>query len=547
VIGFPQAGAQPADWPRRRIAPVFGMGGMVAGGHPLAAQTGLDILKSGGNAVDAAVGAGLVAAVVMPEMCGLGGDLFAVLHDPASGRTVSVQGSGIVSRRATLDQMRRAADTAGPALRGRGPLSVSVPGMVHGYFTLLESFGSKSFAELVAPAIQYAEGYPISPVGVSYIDKFAELLTAFPSSAKVFLPDGAPPAPGSIFRQAGLAHTLRLLADGGPDVFYAGEIAERIEAALAELGGALAVDDLREHRTDVTAPISTTYRDYTVYQTRLPSQGLIVLEALNIAENFDLPAMRLGSPQAIHTLVEATRLAFADRIGHCMDPAFGESPVDELISKEWAEKRSREIGSTANPTIQQGELAPGDTSYLCAVDGSGMMVSLIQSVAANFGSGIVAGDTGVVLNNRASQLSLTDGHPNRFEPGKKTVHTLNCYLVADPDGTPVLVGGTPGGDRQPLWNVQVITGLVDAGWDAQQAIEQPMWFGAREADGGFRMSLEGRAGEATHRALVERGHQVELIADWGCESVAQVIARDPETGALAGGTDPRGEGLVLGY
>jgi gamma-glutamyltranspeptidase len=547
VIGFPKADAQSVDWSRRRITPVFGTGGMVAGGHPLVAQTGLDILKNGGNAVDAAVGAGLVAAVVMPEMCGLGGDLFAVLHDPASGRTLSVQGSGSASRHATMEQMRRAAETASPALRGRGPFSVAVPGMIHGYFTLLEGLGTKSFAELAEPAIHYAEGYPISPLGVYFIDKFTELLATYPASAAVFLPDGAPPVPGSIFRQAGLARTLRLIADGGPEVFYSGEVAAQIEAAVAEAGGELAVDDLRDHTTDVTEPISTTYRDYTVYETRLPSQGLIVLEALNIAEQFDLRAMRLGSPQATHTLVEATRLAFADRHGHCMDPAFGPSPVDVLISKDWAKQRAREIGSTANPAIQHGEIADGDTSYLNVVDGNGMMVSLIQSVAANFGSGIVAGETGVVLNNRASQLSLVDGHPNQFEPGKKTVHTLNCYLIADPSGTPVLVGGTPGGDRQPLWNVQIITGLIDAGWDAQQAIEQPMWFGARQPDGGFQMSLEARAGEATHRALVERGHQVELVDDWGCESVAQVIARDPSTGALVGGTDPRGEGHVLGF
>lgn len=522
---------------------MFGSGGVVATGHPLASSAGLAVLRAGGNAVDAAVAAGLVSAVVLPEMCGLGGDLFAVLHGPTG--THSVQGSGIAPRSLTLDQLR----AAGSA-RSRGPLSVAVPGMVDAYFTLLSQFGTRSFAELVEPAIAYAEGHPITPERIVYIDRFASLLREYPSSAAVFLPDGRVPLPGEVLRQPDLASTLRLLASGGRDVFYRGEISERIGTSMASIGGALSADDLATQATEITTPISTTYRGHTVYETCLPSQGQIVLEALNILESFDLS---LGSAEAVHLQVEAVKLAFADRHAYAKDPAFGPSPVDELLSKDWAARRAASIGTKASDDLPPGEFDRGDTSYLCVIDGNGTMVSLIQSVAANFGSGIVAGDTGVVLNNRASAFSLDPAHPNVFEPGKKTVHTLNAYLVADPGGTPVLVGGTPGGDRQPQWNVQFLTGLIDGGWDVQQTLEQPTWIssvgsGSARTANGFTLDLEARFGTSVARELEERGHRVTVGPDFTPESsVGQQIARNPTTGILAGGTDPRSEGAVLAF
>jgi gamma-glutamyltranspeptidase len=554
VIGFPRTDAQAFGWSRRRVAPAFAQNGMVASSHPLVATTGLRTLADGGNAVDAAVASGLVASVVMPEMCGLGGDLFALVHDPASaGATgvpvvTSVQGSGIAPRGLSLDAMREA--RADGRMPGNGPLSVTVPGMVHAYFTLLERWGSRGFGDLVGPAAEYARGHAISPVLVSFIDKFADLLGSYPASAAVFLPDGRSPVPGSVFRQPDLARTLETLATEGAEAFYQGDIADRIAASVAELGGALRVDDLKDHQTEVSAPLTTTYRDHTVYQTQLPSQGLIMLEALNIVEQFDLASMGVGTPAATHVLVEAIRLAFADRHAYLRDPGAGPSPVERLLSKDWARRRAASIGERASTEIPAGAFDDGHTTYLNVVDGNGMMVSLIQSVAANFGSGVVAGDTGVVLNNRGGAFSLDDRHPNVYAPGKKPVHTLNCYLIADDQDRLVIVGGTPGGDRQPQWNLQTIVGLVDAGWDVQQAVDQPLWFsstpGRAPADG-FQLTVEGRVGEEFADTLRGQGHEVVVDGDWSCLSGAQIIARDPETGVLAGGSDPRQEGLALGF
>ncbi|GAA4992047.1 gamma-glutamyltransferase [Actinopolymorpha pittospori] len=551
VIGHPRADATPFEWSRRRIAPVLAEGGAVASCHPLVTSTGLRILAQGGNAVDAAVGAALVASVVMPEMCGLGGDLFALVHDPAvpnvdGGSVTSFQGSGIAPRAATIEAMRQARD--GVRMPSNGPLSVTVPGMVHAYFTLLERHGTKQFAELVQPAVNYAYGHPISPVLISFIRKFTDLLASFPASAKVFLPEGAPPVPGSVFRQTDLARTLETIAAGGPEAFYQGEIAERIGAFMAQVGGALAAADFKDHRTDVSAPISTTYRGHRVFQTCPPSQGLVMLEALNIAENFDLPALGAASPDRPHVLIESIKLAFADRYAYCGDPAFLTSPVEQLLSKDWARERSARIGARAGQEVLAGEFDRGHTTYLCVVDRNGMMVSLIQSVASNFGSGVVAGDTGVVLNNRAQAFSLAPESPNVFAPGKKPMHTLNCYQIADPQGRLVVTGGTPGGDRQPQWNLQTVTGMIDHGFDTQQSIEQPFWFGSSSAgaNGRFELALEGRAGQEYAAALADRGHDVSLNGDWSCESGAQIISRDPATGVLAGGSDPRSEGQVIG-
>jgi gamma-glutamyltranspeptidase len=555
VIGFPRTDAQAFGWPRRRVAPAFAQNGMVASSHPLVTTTGLRTLADGGNAVDAAVASALVAAVVMPEMCGLGGDLFALVHDPVPGTdaagapaVTSVQGSGIAPRALSLDAMRQA--RADGRMPGTGPFSVTVPGMVDAYTTLLERWGSRDFADLVGPAVEYARGHPISPVLVSFIDKFAGLLGSFPTSAAVFLPDGRPPVPGTVFRQPDLARTLETLAADGTQSFYQGDIADRIAASVGELGGALRVEDLKDHQTQVSAPLATTYRDHTVYQTQLPSQGLIMLEALNIAEQFDLASMGVCSPEATHVLVEAIRLAFADRHAYLRDPGAGPSPVERLLSKDWARLRAGSIGRRARSEIPAGAFDDGHTTYLNVVDGNGMMVSLIQSVAANFGSGVVAGDTGVVLNNRGSAFSLDDEHPNVYAPGKKPMHTLNCWLIADATGRLVVVGGTPGGDRQPQWNVQTIVGLVDAGWDVQQAVDQPLWFSStpgRAPAEGFQLTLEGRVGEEFAETMRGLGHDVVVDGDWSCLSGAQIIARDPRTGVLAGGSDPRQEGLALGF
>lgn len=553
MIGFPgPEGPRPA-WPKRRIGPAFARQGMIAAAHPLIANAGLDVLRAGGNAVDAAVAAGLTASVVMPEMCGLGGDLFAIVHSPG-GEPVAVLGSGIAPRNATIEQMHAAGGRTGK-MPLTGPLSIGVPGMVHAYGALLARFGSRSLAELAAHAIEQAEaGFPLTVFGAGAIALHAAMLAKVPATAAVLLPNGRPPQTGEMLRQPDLARTLRLIAAEGPQGFYQGPLARRIAEAVQALGGALAEEDLASHQTVLEPPIAATYRGYTVYQTGLPSQGLILLEALNIAENAASEALAAGDAEAVHLLAEAARLAYADRIAYAADPACHATPMSTLLSKAWAKARFAGIDpDSAAKEAAPGALTDGDTTYFCVVDRDGMMVSLIQSVSSAFGSGVIAEGTGVLLNNRVGRgFSLEPGHPNLFAPGKKTMHTLNCWLVADAGGVPVLVGGTPGGDGQPQWNLQMLSALIDGGLDVQAATEAPRWSiwpGTDPADrpNPYELRVETRLGEAALADLAARGHPVKPTGAWGGSGAAQIIARDPATDVLVGGSDPRVEGLALGF
>jgi gamma-glutamyltranspeptidase/glutathione hydrolase len=528
---------------------------MVASAHPLITSAGVAVLESGGNAIDAAVAAALVAAVVMPEMCGLGGDLFAIVSAPTGNEIVALHGSGIAPRSATIEQMRANGNAGGTKMPYRGPLAAGVPGMVDAYSTLLERFGSKPFGKLAERAISYAgNGFPLTRDGADYITESQALLEQFPASAAVFLPNGTPPKTGEVLKQSDLAKTLKIIAEKGADAFYRGEIAHQIAQYMAANGGAMSCEDLADHKTDVSAPIKTTYRNHTVYQTSLPTQGLILLEALNLAEQVDMAKIGAWSIEGVHLLAEAKKLAYADRMAYARDPAFGEVPLDRLLSKQWAEKRFKQIDpNRAADSVRAGELQGGDTTYLCAVDRDGMMVSLIQSVSANFGCGVVVDGTGIVLNNRVGRgFSLEEGHPNIFAPGKKTMHTLNCFLIADPDGTPVLVGGTPGGDGQPPWNLQVIVGMIDAGLDVQAAIEAPRWTSwpgtdPLSLDNPFELRVEDRLPSETIDGLITKGHNIKRTGNWGGGGSSQTIARDPKTRVLAGGSDPRVEGCAAGF
>ncbi|MEJ7901111.1 MAG: gamma-glutamyltransferase [Thermomicrobiales bacterium] len=557
MIGFPRATTTEQTWARRRPYPLYAEHGMVAAAHPLTAEAGLHVLRQGGNAIDAAVAAGLVAAVVMPEMCGLGGDLFAVIHIPGSnggqGETISLQGSGISPRGATIEQMRAAGDDNGTQMPYQGPLSISVPGMVDAYEQLLKRYGTRSFAEVAETAIALArDGFILQPLGAGSIAGNADILAQNAAAAAIFLPEGKPPAAGQRLQQADLGRTIETIAAEGAETFYRGDIAKRITSYLASVGGALTMDDFADHETDIGAPLQTTYRGHTVYQTAIPSQGLILLEALNIIEHatIDEPI----SADAIHVMVEAKKLAYADRLGHAADAAFHKTPLETLLSPEWAAKRYARIDAQhAATSVPPGQLQGGDTTYLNVVDGNGAMVSLIQSVSSAFGSCVVGGDTGVVLNNRVGRgFTLEEGHVNQYAPGKKTMHTLNCYMVADPHGRPVLVGGTPGGDGQPQWNMQAISGMLDGGLDVQAAIEMPRWTSwpgtdPSGIDNPFELRIEDRMPSDVIAELESRGHAVKLQGAWDGGGSAQTIARDPETGVLIGGTDSRVEGMVLGF
>ncbi|MBA3413871.1 MAG: gamma-glutamyltransferase family protein, partial [Chloroflexia bacterium] len=539
MIGFPSTtnDADNARWERRRAAPVFANRGMVASAHPLTVAAGLHTLEQGGNAVDAAISAALTAGVVMPEMCGIGGDLFAIVHAPArpgqtTGETLSFLGSGIAPRGASLDHMRAHGDPDGRGglrMPYRGSLAPGVPGMIDAAFAMLDRFGSKPFAELIEPAVTHsADGFPLTPLGAGHITSSADLLRQYPTSAAVFLAGGDAPSPGDILKQPALARSLRRIAEGGRAVFYEGEIAAEITRFLAETGGAMSRDDLASHATAVEAPLATTYRGHTVYQTGLPTQGLILLESLNLAELVSPGTLGAWGPDSVHLLAEAAKIAYADRNGHSGDPAFVDTPLSQLLSKEWAAQRFETIAAgSAAEDVPAGALQDGDTTYISVVDSDGMMVSLIISVSANFGCGVVAGETGIILNNRVGRgFTLEDGHPNQYSPGKKTMHTLNCFSVADTDGRPVLVGGTPGGDGQPQWNLQTLVGLIDGGLDVQAAIELPRWTVWPGTDpltlpNPYELRVENRLSEAALEDLASRGHRVRSVDAWGGGGASQ--------------------------
>ncbi|MBA3643036.1 MAG: gamma-glutamyltransferase, partial [Chloroflexia bacterium] len=361
------------------------------------------------------------------------------------------------------------------------------------------------------------------------------------------------PVAGEILRQPDLARTLGELADGGVDAYYRGTIGRRVADAIGDLGGKLSADDLADHRTEVTDPIAIPYRNYSILATGLPSHGVILLEALNIWQHANRSDPDVCSADAIHRQVEATKIAIIDRLGHTSDPALRQSPMRALLSEEHAARRAAEIDlGNAATEIATVPLQEGDTTYISVVDGDGMMVSLITSLSSAFGSGVVAGDTGIFMNNRAGRgFTLEDGYPNIYAPGKKTMHTLHSYLVAAADGTPLLIGGTPGGDGQPQWNLQTIAGLIDAGLDVQAATELPRWMSWPATDpislpNPYELRIEDRAGDDVITELERRGHAVRRLGAWEAGGAVQVIARDPETGALTAGSDPRVEGLAVG-
>lgn len=530
----------------RRAFPTYADNAMVAAAHPIAVDAGMKILHQGGNAFDIAVGTALATAVVMPEMCGLGGDLFAV-YSAKGEAPQAIQASGRSPRGTSYELMKQ---IGGEHMPFNGPHSIAVPGMVDAYFHLLEQHGTMSFAQVAEPAIDIARnGYPLHPLGAQAIAQCADLLAKDEAASAIFLAHGNSPAPGTRLVQSDLATTLETLGSQGAQSFYTGDLAQRMISYLQSVGSKFELDDFADYETDFSDPYSVNYRGHTVYQTTIPSQGIILLEALNIVENADLSDPL--SADSIHTMVEAKKMAFADRGAYL---AHGrENPVEQILSKDFAALRFAEIDpAKAADTASIGTLSDGDTTYLCAMDREGNMVSLIQSVSAAFGSGIVAGDTGVVMNNRAGRgFTLDQSHPNVYEPGKRSMHTLNAYLISNEQGVPVLVGGTPGGDGQPQWNLQAIAGLIDAGYDVQTAIEQPRWTSwpgtdPSTIDNPFELRMEAQFDASLQSELSSRGHKVVEQPAFDGGGAAQIIARDPETGVMIGGSDARVEGTVLG-
>jgi gamma-glutamyltranspeptidase/glutathione hydrolase len=522
--------------------------GLVASPHYLATTAGLQVLQRGGNAVDAAVTTNAVLNVVYPHMCSLGGDAFWLIYPVEEGRLRALNASGRAPYAATRTFFEERGLTSIPR---RGLLPVTVPGVVDGWRVALETYGSMSLAQALEPAIAYAQdGFPVSARLSHWIEQHAEVLLNYPTSARIFLKEGRAPRPGEILRQGDLARSLRTIAEEGDEAFYRGRIAKAIVRFCAENGGLLSAQDLADHRSDWVEPIGTTYRGYTVYEFPPNTQGLAALLALNIVEGFDLPSQERQSAEYLHLLIEAKKLAFADRDRYISDPDFIDIPVKELLSKEYAAARRPLIDTRhAARQVSAGNPPGGDTVHLCVVDGRGNAVSLIQSIYFAFGCGVVAGDTGIILQNRGAYFSLDPSHVNRLDPHKRPFHTLTPAMIFQ-DDRPYVVLGTMGGDGQPQTHLQVISNIVDFSLDAQEAIEAPRWLSGRFllGDPVDVLNVEGRFPTRVLDGLAAKGHRIKVLEDWAeVMGHAQAIMIAPDSGVLMGGADPRGDGAALGW
>lgn len=530
----------------------FGVRGMVASAHPVAAFIGLSVMQRGGNAFDAAIAVAAAEGVLLPMKCGIGGDAFVVLHDARRRETVAFNGSGVAAAGATAEYYRSRGLKSMPL---EGVHSASVPGALSVYEALWRRCGTMDWPELWAPAIRLAdEGLAITDYVSRRIADRAEALARHPYSAAQFLPDGRVPAPGERWSAPNLAKTLRIVAKEGADAFYRGEITAKLLAFLKQEGALFDADDFARQQAVMYSPIATEYRGLTVYETAPPSQGFLVLEQLNILEGFDIGRLAPMGAERMHLLIEAKKLAYADRNRYAGDPAFVRWPLETLISKEHAARRRAEIdrGRARSPDGALVAEHSGDTSYFAVADGDGNAISFIHSLSNSFGSCVVAGETGVTLNNRAGRgFSLDPEHPNVIAPGRRTMHTLNAYMVHR-NGEPWLIGGTPGGDQQAQWNTQMISNVIDHGMSLQDAIDAPRFHsfpGTDPANLGRApiVKTEQRVPDATREALARFGHTVETVGPWGGGGAVQLIQFDCERGVLRGATDPRPGGLALGF
>src|SRR5438270_1619786 len=450
---------------------VHAMHGMIATSQPLAVQAAIDVLRRGGNAVDAAIAANAVLGVVEPMSCGIGGDLFAMVWEARTGKLFGLNASGRSPYRATLEEMRARGLSELPAA---GPLSWSVPGAVDGWEALRARFGSRPLAELLEPAIAIAEeGFPVSEVIAGMWQASEPELAAHPDSAGTFLPAGRAPRAGEIFRNPSLAASYRELARGGRDAFYRGRIARDLVAFSQASGGLLAPEDLADTSASWVDPVGSDYRGVRVWELPPPGQGITTLQILNLLEGFDLRSLGPRSADFWHLFVEAKKVAWADRARFIADPSSARVPVDELISKGYAAERRELIDPRrARTGLPPGDPLRGDTVYLAAVDAERNCVSLIQSIYQHFGSGMVPGRLGFALQNRGSQFSLDPSHPNCLAPGKRPFHTI-IPAIATRDGLPWFVFGVMGADMQPQGQVQVLVNVLDFAMGAQAAGEAP--------------------------------------------------------------------------
>jgi gamma-glutamyltranspeptidase len=528
------------------------LNGMVACPHALASEAGVEILKAGGSAVDAAIAASAVLSVVYPHMTSIGGDQFWLIRDAGGGVVRFLNAGGRAAASGTIDRFTQRGLAEVP-FRGIIPATLTTPGAVAGWCEAHAALGRLPLARDLAPAIGYArDGFPAGGRLAAATTKTAAVLAERPEAAAIFLPEGKPPRTGQRLRNADLAMTLDRIGALGREGFYEGETGRELARFSREHGGFFTERDLAEQRARWGEPVSTTYRGVTIYETPPPTQGVSVLQMLNLLEPYDLSRLDYLGPDLVHLLVQAKQIAFHDRDRLIADPEFVKVPVARLVSKAYADERrplmdpARALPWDRVPS--SGSLA-GDTVFVCAVDAQGNAAAFIQSVYALFGSGVVAGRTGVLLQNRSAYFSLDPAHPNRLEPGKIPLHTLIASLAFKGDAL-WQVFGCMGADGQPQIHLQAYTAMIDFGMDIQQAVGSPRWLAGRYVIGDPRdlLNMEARFPAATLAELERRGHRVNRWPAWEeLAGHAHGITIDGSTGARLGGSDPRSDGAAIGY
>ncbi|MDA1190199.1 MAG: gamma-glutamyltransferase [Candidatus Poribacteria bacterium] len=517
--------------------------GMVATSQPLAALAGVDILRQGGNAFDAAVATAAMLNVVEPMSTGIGGDAFAILYDARSGEVRGLNASGRSSYGATLEEWQRRLGANG-SISGHSIEAVTVPGAADGWLEVVGKYGNMTMADVLAPAIQAAEdGFAVTPqIGASWRGSRTLLSATDDSRATWLYGDGSPPQPGKVFRNPRLGRTFRLVAEGGRQAFYEGEIASKFVKCSNKHGGVFTMKDMKDHTSTWVEPISVNYRGYDVLEIPPNGQGIAALEALKVIEFEDIAAMGFNTPDTLHLELEAMKLAFHDRNRYVTDPEFAAIPIEGLLSDEYARAQRARISmerAIASPTHG---VPPGtDTVYLCAADADGNVVSFINSLYAGWGSGITAEDTGIMLQNRGQSFSLDPNHVNVIAPHKRTRHTIIPALLMR-DGRPIVTFGIMGGDMQAQGHVQFVSNMVDHGMNVQDAMDAPRW---RYNGQGNSIALERWIDSATWNDLRRRGHAIS--GSDGFFGGGQAIYVDHDNGTYHGGSDPRRDGCAIGY
>ena len=529
---------------------VLGQNGMVATSHPLATQIGIDILKSGGNAIDAAIAANAALGLMEPTSNGIGGDLFAIVWYEKEKKLYGLNASGRSPKNLKIEYFKSKNLKSIPP---HGPLPVSVPGCVDGWFLLNKRFGKKQMKELLMPTIVYAEnGFPVTEVVSYYMELASEKFINYPNFEDTYMINGKTPSKGEVFKNPDLANTLKIISNKGRDGFYNGSVANTISKFMAEQGGFLDKDDLNSHKSTWIEPVSSSYRGYDIWELPPNGQGIAALQILNIMEGYDVKKMGFGSAEYIHHFVEAKKIAFADRAKYYADPDFNEIPTEYLISKNYAKKRRLEINpKISSETVNPANLENGDTIYLTVADSEGNMVSLIQSNYRGMGSGMIPTGLGFMLQDRGELFSLDKDHFNVYEPRKRPFHTIIPAFITK-EGKPLVSFGLMGGAMQPQGHAQIVINLIDFEMNLQEAGDAPRIrhssddqpTGGKMLDGGT-IYLETGFDYESIRELLKIGHKVGF--DLGSFGGYQAIKINNESKVYYGASESRKDGNAAGY